>query len=248
MEAGNRCYNDKVPEEINRRIIDHSSDFLMPYTQRSKENLVREGIDRNRIFVTGNPINEVILNFKKRINANTILNKLKIKKDKYFLVTMHRAENVDDISNLKSLVHALENLHSIYGYPIICSLHPRTADKMKKFNISITNKDIHFLTPMGFFEFIKLEQNAFCVLSDSGTVQEECSILAVPNVTIRDVTERPETLECGSNILSGMAVENIIQSVKLVINLKSKWSAPDEYNEKYVSDKILRIIFSKFDF
>ncbi|MBU2615043.1 MAG: UDP-N-acetylglucosamine 2-epimerase, partial [Elusimicrobia bacterium] len=116
MEAGNRCYNDKVPEEINRRIIDHSSDFLMPYTQRSKENLVREGIDRNKIFVTGNPINEVILRFKKQIDTNTILNKLKIKKDKYFLITMHRAENVDNNTNLKSLVNALEKLHSIYGY------------------------------------------------------------------------------------------------------------------------------------
>ncbi|MBU0952210.1 MAG: UDP-N-acetylglucosamine 2-epimerase (non-hydrolyzing) [Elusimicrobia bacterium] len=248
MEAGNRCYNDKVPEEINRRIIDHSSDFLMPYTQRSKENLVREGIDRNKIFVTGNPINEVILRFKKQIDTNTILNKLKIKKDKYFLITMHRAENVDNNTNLKSLVNALEKLHSIYGYPIICSLHPRTADKMKKFNISITNKDIRFLTPMGFFEFIKLEQNAFCVLSDSGTVQEECSILMVPNVTMRDVTERPETLECGSNILSGLTVADIIQSVKLVANLKSKWSAPEEYKEKNVSDKVLRIIFSRFDF
>lgn len=245
MEAGNRCFNDKVPEEINRRIIDHSSDFLLPYTHRSKENLVREGINRNRIFVIGNPINEVINNFKKQIESSDILKSLNLKKNKYFLVTMHRAENVDINVNLNSLLRAIDKLCEVYKYPVICSLHPRTADKMKKNNIVI--KNIHFVTPLGFFDFIKLEQNAFCVLSDSGTVQEECSILRVPNVTIRDLTERPETIECGSNILSGVNIDDIISSVKLIVNLSSQWLPPEEYKEENVSDKVLRIIFSRFD-
>jgi UDP-N-acetylglucosamine 2-epimerase (non-hydrolysing) len=247
MEAGNRCFNDKVPEEINRRIIDHCSDFLMPYTHRSKENLIREGINRNRIFVIGNPINEVINHFKKQIKSSNILTRLNLKKNKYFLVTMHRAENVDISINLNSLIRAIDKLYEVYRYPVICSLHPRTADKMKKFNIVVKNKNIRFVIPLGFFDFIKLEQNTFCVLSDSGTVQEECSILKVPNVTMRDLTERPETIECGSNILSGVNIDDIIRSVELVVNLGSQWVPPEEYKELNVSDKVLRIIFSHFD-
>jgi len=244
MEAGNRCYDDRVPEEVNRRIIDHSSDVLLPYTYRSKENLVREGIGRDRIFVTGNPIYEVIQHYKKGIRASSIFKQLRIKRKEYFLVTIHRAENVDQELRLQSFVRSFEALAEKYKLPIILSLHPRTKSKLEHFGLSFKNPLIRYLTPLGFFDFIALEKNALCVLSDSGTVQEECSIFGIPNVTLRDVTERPETMECGSNILSGMDGATILEQVHLVTTLPSDWRQVPEYMEENVSDKIVKILYS----
>src|SRR5260221_3095968 len=196
MEAGNRCYDDRVPEEVNRRVIDHSSDVLMPYTERSRMNLLREGIAGQRIYVTGNPIYEVIQHYRESIRQSDIHARLGVEPGKYFLVTMHREENVDVEERLRSLIEGLDLLQREYQLPIVCSTHPRTRDRMKRFEIDPDSRQrIQFHDPFGFFDFIALEQNAFCVLSDSGTVQEECCIFKVPNVTIRDVTERPETLE-----------------------------------------------------
>jgi UDP-N-acetylglucosamine 2-epimerase (non-hydrolysing) len=244
MEAGNRCYDDRVPEEVNRRIIDHSSDILMPYTQRSMENLVREGINRERIYVTGNPIKEVLEYYGKKIGATNVLKRLKVRKDKFFLITLHRAENVDHQERLKNFLAAFDALTKKYRLPIILSLHPRTKSKMDLFGLSFDNPLIRHMTPLGFFDFVALEKNAFCVLSDSGTVQEECSIFGVPNVTIRDVTERPETIECGSNIISGSMADEIMAHVQLVVSSKPNWQPPIEYLENNVSDKIARIISS----
>ncbi|EHQ34397.1 non-hydrolyzing UDP-N-acetylglucosamine 2-epimerase [Methanoplanus limicola] len=243
MEAGNRCYDDRVPEEVNRRIIDHSSDILMPYTERSRANLLHEGIQGERIFVTGNPINEVINYYQSSIDSSEILTKLGIKNNDYFLVTMHRAENVDSEPRLKSLTQALQKLSDKYGMNVVCSTHPRTKDRMEKYGLSLDNDRIRFLEPFGFFDFVNLEKNAFCVISDSGTVQEECCILGVPNVTIRDVTERPETIECGSNILAGADPETIEQCVRCVMEQESEWIVPPEYLKKNVSDTVIRIIF-----
>jgi UDP-N-acetylglucosamine 2-epimerase (non-hydrolysing) len=242
MEAGNRCYDDRVPEEVNRRVIDHSSDVLMPYTERSRANLLREGIEGRRIFVTGNPILEVINHYQDRIQASTALADLGVEKGRFFLVTMHRAENVDVEQRLRSLTSALEQLHSDYGYPILCSLHPRTRSKMLAFGLSTDNAAIRFLEPMGFFDFIALEREAFCVVSDSGTVQEECCIFQVPNVTIRDVTERPETIECGSNILSGAELESVVRMVGTVVNYSCQWTPPQEYLVKDVSTTVVKIM------
>jgi len=242
MEAGNRCYDDRVPEEVNRRIIDHSSDVLMPYTYRSKENLVQEGIARENIFVTGNPIFEVLQYYSGKIKASKIFQELKLQKGKYFLVTMHRSENVDVIERLKNFIIALESLAGLYKIPIILSLHPRTKNKMDKFGISFKNSLIKLITPLGFFDFIALEKKALCVISDSGTVQEECCIFKVPNITIRDVTERPETIECGSNIISGNNPDQIISNVNYVISKKCLWEPPPEYIENNVSDKIINIL------
>lgn len=210
MEAGNRCYDDRVPEEVNRRIIDHSSDVLMPYTERSRQNLIREGIEGERIYVTGNPINEVIKHYDADIQKSPILFELDVEAGKYFLVTMHRAENVDVPERLCSLIKALEQLQKQYNVPIIVSAHPHTRIRMEAHGIKPENKLIRFMQPFGFFDFIKLERSAMCVISDSGTVQEECALFGVPNVTIRDVTERPETIECGSNILSGVDMQHIL--------------------------------------
>lgn len=242
MEAGNRCYDDRVPEEVNRRIIDHSSDVLLPYTERSRANLLREGIPGERIYVTGNPIYEVIQHYDRPIRNSNILNELNLEKDRYFLVTMHRAENVDIESRLKSLTEAFDRLQRIYQIPVVVSTHPRTRLRMKQFGVSAANESIRFLDPFGFFEFITLERHAFCMLSDSGTVQEECCIFGVPNVTIRDVTERPETVECGSNILSGADPDAVERCVQTVLAQKGKWNAPREYLEENVSDTVIKIV------
>ena len=243
MEAGNRCYDDRVPEEVNRRLIDHSSDILMPYTERSRANLLREGIEGKRIYVTGNPIFEVIQHYNSAIRKSDILRQLGLEQGKYFLVTMHREENVDVEARLRSLTQALILLKKEYKMPIICSLHPRTKNRMQRFGLDVKNKQIRFHSPFGFFDFIALERNAFCVLSDSGTVQEECCIFQVANVTIRDVTERPETIECGSNMLSGADPDTILQCVRTVLDQKRNWSVPHEYLEKHVSNTVIKILF-----
>ena len=241
MEAGNRCYDDRVPEEVNRRIVDHSSDILMPYTERSRQNLLREGIASERIYVTGNPINEVIQYYAPQVSRSAILDNLELEKGKYFLVTLHRAENVDNRQRLESFNAAFDQLQKEYGVPCIISTHPRTKAKMELFKLSTANPHLRFLPPFGFFDFITLERNALCVLSDSGTVQEECAIFGVPNVTLRDVTERPETLECGSNMLSGADTSSIISYVRYVLEMKSGWRAPGEYLAENVSETICRI-------
>jgi len=242
MEAGNRCYDDRVPEEVNRRIIDHSSNILMPYTERSRANLLREGIEGHRIYVTGNPIYEVIQHYERQISQSAILTELDLKPGRYFLVTMHREENVDVEERLHALVDALLLLQKEYQMPVICSLHPRTKDRMQRYGIGVANEQIKLHTPFGFLDFISLERNAFCVLSDSGTVQEECSIFRVANVTIRDVTERPETIECGSNMLTSVWPDSILNSINVVLREKANWQPPVEYLAENVSSKVVKII------
>ena len=242
MEAGNRCYDDRVPEEINRRIIDHVSDILMPYTERSRANLLREGIHSNRIYVTGNPIKEVLDHFDHQIHESTILNKMNLSEKKYFLVTLHRAENVDIKSRLTNVINALIALNEKYDLPVIISTHPRTRIRMEEFHLNTNPKGLQFVEPFGFFDFIQLERNAKCVLSDSGTVQEECAIFGVPNVTIRDVTERPETIECGSNLISGIEGDNILACVNASLSLTAQWVAPPEYLVPNVSETVIRIL------
>jgi UDP-N-acetylglucosamine 2-epimerase (non-hydrolysing) len=242
MEAGNRCYDDRVPEEVNRRIIDHSSDVLMPYTERSRQNLLAEGIPGRRIYVTGNPILEVIRHYQPQINAAKIFGQLKIEPGKYFLVTLHRAENVDDEERLGKFAAALEALVERYQLPVIVSTHPHTRARLQAFGISPNKPEIRLMEPFGFFDFVALEQKAYCVLSDSGTVQEECCIFKVPNVTLRDVTERPETLECGSNILTGANPEVILECVKTVLSRPPDWTPPAEYLAENVSQTVVKIL------
>ena len=242
MEAGNRCYDDRVPEEINRRVIDHSSSVLMPYTNRSRENLLAEGFPGNRVHVTGNPITQVIDHYSGKIAASVALEELGLERGKFFLVTMHRAENVDIESRLRSLLAALGKLHDEFGFPVVCSLHPRTRSKMATFGIDLKPAGISFLDPLGFFDFIRLEQNAFCLLSDSGTVQEEACIFGVPNVTIREVTERPETLDCGSNILCGTMPDDILRAVRMVTAQTCGWKPPEEYLAPVVAETVCRIV------
>jgi len=214
----------------------------MPYSNRAKENLVREGIPHYRIFVTGNPINEVLNAYQKQIDENGILQKLNLNKKKYFLVTLHREENVDTADRLRNFVNAFEQLGDKYQIPLIWSVHPRTRKRLTEFNIDLKNRYLKLSDPLGFFEFVKLEKNAFCVLSDSGTVIEECGIFQIPLVTIRDTTERQETLDVGSNILSGDNPESIIRCVAVVTQSHRSWQAPPEYLAEHVSDTVINIL------
>ncbi|GIU81125.1 MAG: UDP-N-acetylglucosamine 2-epimerase (non-hydrolyzing) [Acidobacteria bacterium] len=240
MEAGNRCYDDRVPEEINRRIIDHASTVLMPYTERSKENLIREGIERERIFVIGNPIYEVLETFREKIEASDVLERLKTERNGYFLMTLHRAENVDLLERLKRIFEGVSLVADKFKKRVFVSVHPRTAEKLKR--VKINSEHVVLLEPLGFFDFVKLEKNALAVLTDSGTVQEECAIFKIPNVTLRDVTERPETIEVGSNILSGAEPFSILRSVEVAISQQQRWSAPKEYLAENVSQVVSKII------
>jgi len=240
MEAGNRCYDDRVPEEINRRVIDHSSMVLMPYTERSKDNLVREGIERERIFVTGNPIFEVLNHYQQEIDSSRVLERLGVTEKGYLLVTLHRAENVDRPARLARILGALAAAGQAHALPVLVSVHPRTADRMKEFGVA--GSGLTLLRPLGFFDFVRLEKRARAVLSDSGTVQEECAIFGVPNVTLRDVTERAETVECGSNVLSGSGPEDIARALALALDAGTDWSAPREYIVPRVSRTVAKIV------
>lgn len=242
MEAGNRCYDDRVPEEVNRRVIDHCSDVLLPYTERSRENLLREGVAGSRIYVTGNPIGEVIAAHEDRIESSSVLERLELTPQGYFLVTLHRAENVDEPMRLRAFMGAFARLAEDYGKPVVVSTHPRTRHRMRDLPELPASPGVRFAEPFGFFDFICLEKKAFCVLSDSGTVQEECALFGVPNVTLRDVTERPETLECGSNFLAGADLDSILRGVALVTDAEVRWSAPREYLVRNVSDTVVRIV------
>lgn len=245
MEAGNRCYDDRVPEEVNRRIIDHSSDVLLPYTERSRQNLLREGIPGERIYVTGNPIREVIQHYDPQIRQSRILDTLELSPKGFFLVTLHRAENVDEEPRLRAFLEAFDRLSRKHSLPVIVSTHPRTRQRLEVIGGTGPRAGVRFLEPFGFFDFIKLEREAFCVLSDSGTVQEECTIFGVPNVTLRDVTERPETVECGSNALSGADPDRIEMLVKVVVE-EQRWTPPTEYLKPSVVGTLTRILTSHF--
>jgi UDP-N-acetylglucosamine 2-epimerase (non-hydrolysing) len=242
LEAGNRCYDDRVPEEVNRRVIDHASDVLMPYTRRSRDNLLAEGIAGRRIHVVGNPIWEVIQHYLGAIEASEILLTLGLRAKEYVLVTLHRAENVDLEERLGKLVDALERVQAELGLPVVVSTHPRTRSRLDALGVGGGRGDLRFAEPFGFFDFIALERNARCVLTDSGTVQEECCILRIPNVTLRDVTERPETVDCGSNILSGADPDDVVRCVRIALSRGTDWRPPDEYLAPSVSSTVVNIV------
>lgn len=246
MEAGNRCYDDRVPEEVNRRVIDHSSDVLLPYTESSRRNLLNEGIHSSRIHVTGNPINEVMVSYREGINASDILDRLELQTCGYVLVTLHRAENVDIEPRLRTFAAALQRTAADLQLPVLVSTHPRTRNRMNNLGIN-DSPNVTFMEPFGFFDFVKLEKNAQCVLSDSGTVQEECCLLNVPTVTLRDTTERPETIDCGSNILSGCDEDQILSAIECVTQLAPAWTPPVEYTVDNVSEVVCRLMIGYFD-
>lgn len=242
MEAGNRCFDKKVPEEVNRRMIDAVSSYNIPYTQSSRENLLKEGVARTRIFVSGNPIFEVMKYYEPQINESKVLETLKVIPNNYILVTAHRAENVDMGIRLAHIFEALETVGKKYNMPVIFSCHPRTKKRYEEFNIYCKSPYVKICEPFGFFDFVNLEKNAYGVITDSGTVQEECCLLNVPTVTIRDTTERPETVDCGSNIISGLETQNIINCFDVMVNGPRVWEYPEGYKVENVSEKIVKYI------
>lgn len=242
MEAGNRCYDDRVPEEVNRRVIDHCSDVLMPYTERSRVNLVREGIEGTRILVTGNPIYEVLQHYRPRIDASDVHARLGVEAGQYVLATFHRAENVDVPDRLRAIVEGLRRTAATLGMPVVCSVHPRTRIRLQQYYLEPTDAKLILLEPLGFFDFVALEKDAHVVITDSGTVQEECCILGVPGITIRDTTERPETVECGSNALAGVDPANLVRLAKAGASARAWWTVPREYLEERVSSTVVNIV------
>jgi len=242
MEAGNRCY-DKIAEEINRKIVDNTCTINLPYTNRSRDNLIKEGFDLKRIFVTGNPINEVIKYYRPQIDRSTIKEKLNIRECCYILATLHRSENVDNSERFEKIIRAY-NLIATKDCPIIISTHPRTRDKnaITIMAYQYCNPNLRFLEPFGFFDFVNLEQNAYTILTDSGTVQEEAGILHISCVVTRRATERPELIECGASILGGVETDTIVNAYKSTISAKENWELPKEYLDFNVSNKVINIL------
>lgn len=245
MEAGNRCFDDRVPEEVNRRVVDHASDVLLPYTERSRDNLLREGVGPERVLVTGNPINEVLLRHAERIQGSDVHARLGLARGGYVLMTMHRQETVDHEDRLRSLVSGAVAVAAELGLPVIVSVHPRTRARLEEFGLTPSDGRLVLCEPFGFFDFVALEQNARCVLSDSGTVQEECCILGVPAVTLRDTTERPETVECGSNVISGVEPGAVLRCLRVVLADPPRWTPPPEYVVPDVSSTVTRILLGR---
>jgi UDP-N-acetylglucosamine 2-epimerase (non-hydrolysing) len=246
MEAGNRCYDDNVPEEVNRRVIDHVSHMLLPYTHRSMENLVHEGIDRRRIVVTGNPIFEVLQKNTAGIQASCIMERLDLVPKEFFVVTVHRSENVDNPVHLGEIFEGLTQMLDLFQMPMVVSLHPRTRDRLDRARMNLHHPLLKVLEPLGFYDFIRLEQEAGLVLTDSGTVQEECAIFGVPSVTLRHVTERPETIECGSNVLAGTKPQRILEAATLAMTQSEfRWQPPPEYLVPHVSQIVSRVLLGE---
>ena len=239
LEAGMRSYDWRMPEEKNRRLMDSISDYLFTPTASTKQNLIKEGIPPHRIFQVGKPIFEVLDKFKAYIDKNTILDELEISKKEYFLVTAHRPENVGVKRPLKNILEVLGKVHKKYEKPIIFPIHPRTRASIRKFNLKIPN-GIRLLDPVGFFEFSKLEKNAFCCITDSGTVQEDACIFRVPCITMRISTERSETVEVGANIVAGVNSTHILDAVDRMISRKPNWKNP--YATPDFSKKIIKVL------
>jgi UDP-N-acetylglucosamine 2-epimerase len=219
MEAGNRSFDFNVPEEINRRIIDHIADFNLVYTEHARRHLLSEGLQHRRIYLTGSPMKEVLNYYMPKIKQSTALSTLDLEPKKYFLVSVHREENVDNPENLQKILNILNNLANDYQLPVIISTHPRTRKRIEALNQqpATSNKLLHFLKPFGFLDYVYLQMNALCTLSDSGTISEESSILNFPAISLRQSMERPEAQDAGTIILTGFEPDVVLNSIKAVV-------------------------------
>lgn len=245
MEAGNRSFDFNVPEETNRKIIDHIADFNLVYTEHARRHLISEGLPQRRIYLTGSPMKEVLNYYKPKIEQSEILMQLNLEKNKYFVVSTHREENVDNPENLKKILIVLEELAEKYQFPIIVSTHPRTKKRLEQIGEINKNKNIHFLKPFGFIDYINLQMNALSTLSDSGTISEESSILDFPAISLRQSMERPEAQDTGSIILTGFDPCIILNSIALSINEKTERgikNIPEDYQIGDTSWRVLKLI------
>ncbi|MBT4350924.1 UDP-N-acetylglucosamine 2-epimerase (non-hydrolyzing) [archaeon] len=251
MEAGNRCFDQRVPEELNRKIVDHLSDINMPLSEHARNYLIREGLPPEKIIKTGSGMKEVLNYYRTKIDNSNIIEELKIEKQKYFIVSIHREENVDSRANFDELLHTLEVLASTYQMPVLISTHPRTRKKLEEIEYVNNNELLQFLKPFGFLDYIKLQENAICVVSDSGTITEESSILKFPAIMIRQAHERPEGMDEGTVIMSGLKSSNVLESIKIIVS-QTKTDDPvniiSDYNVENVSVKVVRIIYSYIEY
>jgi len=248
MEAGNRCFDQRVPEEINRKIVDHLSDINMTLTEHARRYLLSEGLRPETVIKTGSPMKEILTYYEKEINASDVHQRLELKPSEYFIVSIHREENVDSERNFGELLKSLNAIAEKYGYPVIVSTHPRTRKRLEEIAYDDHNPLIQFLKPLGFYDYVKLQMEAACVVSDSGTITEESSILNFPAITIRQAHERPEGMDEGTLIMSGLRADRVIASIDVVTTHASVEKRPfrlvSDYDTDNVSKKVVRIIIS----
>ena len=245
MEAGNRCFDLNVPEEINRKIIDHISDFNLVYTEHARRHLLSEGLRHCRIYLTGSPMKEVLLTNMDKIQSARILEQLGLEQKGYFIVSIHREENVDNKENFGLLLRSLNLICEEYDLPVIVSTHPRTRKRLKALSGVKLHANIQFLKPFGFFDYNHLQMYAFCAISDSGTISEESSMLSFPAITVRNAMERPEALDTGNIILTGLNPDTILQAIKVLTEEKGslgKYPVPEEYEIENVSQRVVKLI------
>ncbi len=252
MEAGNRCFDQRVPEEINRKIVDHISDINMTYTEHARRYLLKEGIRAETVIKTGSPMKEVLGYYRPQIEGSDVLLRLQLKPGEYFIVSAHREENVDSEVNFRDLLESLSAIADTYNHPVIVSTHPRTRKRLEGLGVESMGAKIQFLKPLGFFDYVNLQMNAFCAISDSGTITEESSILNFPAITIRQAHERPEGMDEGTLIMSGLKPERVMASIDIVTSNFSRsnreFRLVQDYDTDNVSKKVLRIIASYTDY
>lgn len=241
LEAGNRSFDDRTPEEINRRIVDHVSDINMTYSERARQNLVREGFSPDRIFCIGSPMKEIFDFYGLEIDKAEVLSRLQVVVRKYIVVSLHREENVDDLEKLKSLISSVEEMAKYFGLEVLFSTHPRTRERLKSVSIG-SNSRITFLDALGFFDFVKLQRSAFCVVSDSGTLTEESSLLSFPAVTLRNSHERPEGADVGTLLMSDANSQILIRSVTIAVDQYQAGLIPEQVKDYLVSDFSWRVL------
>ena len=243
MEAGNRCFDQNVPEELNRKIADHTSDINLTYTENSRRYLLAEGFRKDHVFCVGSPLKEVLDFYSDQINGSLILKKLQLNKEKYIVASIHREENLDIGDNFKNIIDALNKVVDLYDAQLIFSTHPRTKKKIEQLNLKVSSR-ISFVAPLGFCDYVFLQKNALITLSDSGTISEESTILGFKAVSIRTSTERPEAIDHGNIVLGDISSENIINSINITLGLTDRLDPPIEYLKTNNSNTVLKIIQS----
>ncbi len=246
MEAGNRSFDSNVPEETNRRIVDHTADFNLAYTEHARRNLLAEGLHPRQILVSGSPIKEIANFYKSKIDASKILEKLSLKPDNYFLVSAHRQENVDSEDRLSTLLNTLKEIYEKWELPVLVSTHPRTRHQLEKVKTKDLPAGVHFHEPFGFLDYNKLQLNAKCVISDSGTISEESLIMNFPAVTIRDSMERPEALDSGGIVMTGLNSDEVLTGINFAIKSQDgkNRGIPQEYLVEDCSNRVVNFMFS----
>lgn len=252
FEAGNRCFDQRVPEELNRKIVDHLSDINMPLTEHARRYLLAEGLPASQIIKTGSPMKEILVHHKDQINESDVLARLGLERNKFFIVSTHREENVDSERNFTDLLDTLNALAEKYKFPIIVSTHPRTRKRLEALNRTDMNDLVQFMKPMGFFDYVKMQMESFCTISDSGTITEESSILNFPAITIRQAHERPEGMDEGVLIMTGLGAERVLQSIDVVtsqFNPETRaFKLVGDYDVDNFSKKVARIVLSYTDY